>query len=50
VVMRPFIFGATSGQEGEPLHKEHATAQRLCAPLFSPKQAVRKANRYTRSV
>jgi hypothetical protein len=32
--MRPFIFGATSGQEGEPPHKEHATAPRLSAPLI----------------
>jgi hypothetical protein len=28
VVVRPFIFAATNGQEGEPLHKERATALR----------------------
>jgi hypothetical protein len=25
-VVRPFIFAMTNGQEGEPSHKEHATA------------------------
>jgi hypothetical protein len=49
-VMRPFIFGATSGQEGEPPHKEQATAPRLSAPSSSPKPAVEKANRHARSV
>jgi hypothetical protein len=49
-VMRPFIFGATSGQEDEPPHKEHATAPRLSAPSSSPKPAVKKANRHTGSV
>jgi hypothetical protein len=32
-VIRPFISAATSGQGGEPLHKERATAPQLCAPL-----------------
>jgi hypothetical protein len=43
-VMCPFIFAATSGQKGEPSHKERATALRLCAPSSSPKPAVKKAN------
>jgi hypothetical protein len=30
-VIRPSIFTITSGQGGETLHKEHATAPRLCA-------------------
>jgi hypothetical protein len=34
-VIRPFISAATSGQGGEPPHKEHATAPRLRAPLAS---------------
>jgi hypothetical protein len=45
----PFIFEETSGQEGEPPHKEHATAPRLSAPSSSPKLAVEKANCHTRS-
>jgi hypothetical protein len=49
-VMRPFIFTATSGQEGEPPHKERATAPRLCTSSFSPKPAVKKANRRAGSV
>jgi hypothetical protein len=49
-VMRPFIFGVTSSQEGEPPHKEHATAPQLCAPSSSPKPAVKKANRHEGSV
>jgi hypothetical protein len=32
--MHPFIFGATSGQEGEPPHKEHANAPWLCTPFI----------------
>jgi hypothetical protein len=32
-VIHPFIFAATSGPEGEPPHKTHATATRLCAPF-----------------
>jgi hypothetical protein len=47
--MRPFIFGATSGQKGEPPHKEHATVPRLSAPSSSPKPAVEKANRHKRT-
>jgi hypothetical protein len=35
VVIRPSIFTTTSGQEGEPPHKEHATAPRLRAPSAS---------------
>jgi hypothetical protein len=31
-VIRPFISAATSGQGGEPPHKEHATAPRSRAP------------------
>jgi hypothetical protein len=34
-VIRPFISAATSGQGGEPPHKERATAPRLCAPSAS---------------
>jgi hypothetical protein len=39
-VIRPFIFAATSGQEGEPPHKKRATAPRLCAPSASLQPAV----------
>jgi hypothetical protein len=39
-VIHPFIFAATSGQEGEPPHKERATAPWLCAPLASLQPAV----------
>jgi hypothetical protein len=35
-VIRPTTFTATSGQGGEPPHKEHATAPRLCAPRLRP--------------
>jgi hypothetical protein len=49
-VMRPFIFAATSGQEGELPHKEHATTTRICASSFSPESAVEKANRHAGSV
>jgi hypothetical protein len=34
-VIRPSIFTTTSGQGGEPPHKEHATAPRLRAPSFA---------------
>jgi hypothetical protein len=40
VVMRPFIFVATSGQEGEPPHKKRATTPRLCAPSSSLQPVV----------
>jgi hypothetical protein len=40
VVIRPSIFTTTSGQGGEPLHKEHATAPRLCAPSASLQPVV----------
>jgi hypothetical protein len=49
-VVRPFIFAATNGQEGEPPHKERATAPRLCAPSSSPQPTVKRTNRRTRSV
>jgi hypothetical protein len=49
-VMRPFSFGATSGQEGELSCKGHATAPRLSAPSSSSYLAVKKANRHARSV
>jgi hypothetical protein len=49
VVIRPFIFGATSDQEDEPPHKERATVPRLCASSFSPKPAVKNANRQAES-
>jgi hypothetical protein len=45
MVIRPFTFRATSDQEDEPPHRERATAPRLCASSFSPKPAVKKANR-----
>jgi hypothetical protein len=48
--MRPFIFGATSGQEDEPPHKEHATAPRLRTPSSLPKPVVEKANSHEGSV
>jgi hypothetical protein len=49
-VVRPSIFAATNGQEGEPPHKERATALRSYA-LSSPLQpAVKEANHRTRSV
>jgi hypothetical protein len=47
VVIRPFIFGVTSGQEGEPPHKEHATAPRLSAPSSPPKSVVERGNHHT---
>jgi hypothetical protein len=34
-VIRPSTFTTTSDQGGEPPHKEHATAPRLCAPSAS---------------
>jgi hypothetical protein len=34
VVIRPFIFGATSGQEGEPPRRRHTTTPWLCTPLI----------------
>jgi hypothetical protein len=37
-------------EEGEPLHKEHATDPQLYAPSSSEQPAVRKANRRTRSI
>jgi hypothetical protein len=37
VVMCPFTFGATNGREGEPPHKERATAPRLSASSFFAK-------------
>jgi hypothetical protein len=37
-------------KEGEPSHKEHATAPRLYAFSSSPQPAVKKANHRTRSV
>jgi hypothetical protein len=40
VVVCPFIFAATNGQEGELPHKERATAPRLCAPSASLQPAV----------
>ena len=49
-VIHPFISASTSGQGGEPPHKERATAPRLCAPSSSPQPMVKKANRCTRSV
>jgi hypothetical protein len=39
-VICPFISAATSGQEGEPPHKECATAPRLCAPSASLQPVV----------
>jgi hypothetical protein len=39
-VIRPSIFAATSGQGGEPPHKEHATAPRLRAPSASLQPVV----------
>jgi hypothetical protein len=50
MVMRPFIFAATNGQEGEPPHKEHATAPRVYPPSSLPQPTIKKANRRTRSV
>jgi hypothetical protein len=49
-VVCPFIFATTNGQEGEPPHKERATAPRLCIPSSSPQPAVKEANRRTRSM
>jgi hypothetical protein len=40
VVMRPFIFGATNGQEGEPPRRKRTTAPRLCTPSALLKSAV----------
>jgi hypothetical protein len=50
MITRPFIFGVTSGQEGEPPYKGHATAPRLSASSSSPYPAVKEVNRHTRSV
>jgi hypothetical protein len=49
-VIRPFIFAATNSQEGEPPHKERATALQLYALSSSPQPAIKKANHRTRSV
>jgi hypothetical protein len=49
-VIRPSTFAATSGQEGEPPHKERATVMRLFALPSSPQPAVKEANRRTRSM
>jgi hypothetical protein len=48
--MRPFIFGATSGQEDALPHKERATSPRLCALSSSPNPTVEKSNRRTGSI
>jgi hypothetical protein len=40
VVIRPSIFTTTSGQGGEPPHKEHAPAPRLRAPSASLQPVV----------
>jgi hypothetical protein len=39
-VIHPSIFTTTSGQGGEPPHKELATAPRLCAPSASLQSVV----------
>jgi hypothetical protein len=39
-VIRPSIFTTTSGQGGEPPHKEHATAPRLRSPSTSLQPVV----------
>jgi hypothetical protein len=49
-VTRPSTFAATSGQEGEPPHKERATVLWLFALPFSPQPAVKEENRRTRSM
>jgi hypothetical protein len=49
-VIRLSIFAAISGQEGEPPHKERATALRLYALSSPPQPAVKEANQRTRSV
>jgi hypothetical protein len=49
-VTRPSTFAATSGQEGEPPHKEHATVLRLFAFPSTPQPAVKEVNRRTRSM
>jgi hypothetical protein len=54
MVIRPFIFRATSSQEGEPPHKERATAPRLCSLHFRQNQrsgkrtATKEANKLPR--
>ena len=40
VVMRPFVFAETSGQEGEPPRKKRTTAPLLCAPSASLQPTV----------
>jgi hypothetical protein len=45
-----FIQTDPKHEEGEPLHKERATAPQLCALSFLEQPAVRKANRHTRSM
>jgi hypothetical protein len=49
-VVRPPIFAATSGQEGEPPYKECATALRLFTLPPSPQPAVKEANHRTRNM
>jgi hypothetical protein len=49
-VILPSISTATSGQEGEPPHKEHATALRLYALPSPPQPAVKEAIHRTRSM
>jgi hypothetical protein len=39
-VMHPFIFAETSGRKGEPPHRKHTTAPRLCAPSALLQPAV----------
>jgi hypothetical protein len=39
-VMHPFIFAATSGQEGEPPRRKRTTDPRLCAPSASLRPVV----------
>jgi hypothetical protein len=38
--MRPFISAETSGREGEPPHRKHTTALRLCTPSASLQPVV----------
>jgi hypothetical protein len=49
-VIRPSIFAVTSGQEGEPPHKERATALWLHALSSPPQPTVKEAYHRTRSV
>jgi hypothetical protein len=48
--MRPFILGATSGQEGEPPHKGACNCPVFKRSLIFAETSVEKSNRHAGSV